>query len=42
MNQIFCQKAKSSIEKDLFKLLNNANFGYDCRNNIEKQDFEQI
>ena len=27
------QNAKKSAEKDFFKLLNNTNFGYDCRDN---------
>ena len=26
--------AKTSVEKDFYKLLNNSNFGNDCRNNI--------
>ena len=34
MNQRSRQTAKNTVEKDFFKLLNNANFGYDCRNNI--------
>ena len=28
------QTATSSVEKDFYKLLNNSNFGIDCRNNI--------
>ena len=35
MNQISCQKANSSVEKDFYKLMNNSNFGCDCRNNID-------
>ena len=34
MNQKSRQKATSSVERDFFKLLNNSNFGIDCRNNI--------
>ena len=30
------------IEKDFYKLLNNANFGYDCRNNLDNCKFEPI
>ena len=30
MNQKSRQKAKYSVEKDFFKLLNSSNFGYDC------------
>ena len=33
MNQKSRQEAKNSIEKDFYKLMNNSNFGYDCRNN---------
>ena len=32
-NQISRQNAKTSREKDFYKLTNNSNFGYDCRNN---------
>ena len=35
MNQKSRQKATSSVERDFFKLLNNSNFGIDCRNNID-------
>ena len=34
MNQKGRQTATSSVEKDFYKLLNNSNFGIDCRNNI--------
>ena len=33
---------KKSIEKDFYKLMNNVNFGYDCRNNIDKCQFVPI
>ena len=32
--RILEKTAKSSAEKDFYKLLNNSNFGNDCRNNI--------
>ena len=32
MNQKSRQRATSSVEKDFYKLLNNSNFGIDCRN----------
>ena len=35
MNQKGIQTASSSVEKDFYKLLNNSNFGIDCRNNID-------
>ena len=34
MNQCSRQNAKNSIKKDFYKLMNNANFGNDFRNNV--------
>ena len=34
MNQNARKTAKTKVEKDFCKLLNNSNFGNDCRNNI--------
>ena len=42
MNQKSRQAATSPIERDFFKLLNNSNFGIDCRNNIDNCIFEPI
>ena len=42
MNQISGQNAKTNIEKDSYKLMNNSNFGYDCRNNIDNCFFAPI
>ena len=42
MNQKARQKATSPVERDFYKLLNNANFGIDCRNNIGNCHFEPI
>ena len=42
MNQKSIQNAKNNIEKDSFKLMNNANLGYDCRNNANNTKFEPI
>ena len=42
MNQKVRQEAKNEIESDFFKLLNNANFGFDCRNNLDNCIFEPI
>ena len=36
------QESKNKIESDFCKLLNNANFGYDCRNNLDNCSFEPI
>ena len=36
------QKAISPAEDDIYKLLNKANFGIDCRNNIDNCHFEHI
>ena len=49
MNQKSRQKTTTSVKKDFYKLLNNCNFGIDCRNNIDNcvleplfDDFEEI
>ena len=41
-NQRERKNAKSDIERDFFKLMNNANFGVDCRNNATNSSFEPI
>ena len=41
-NQKSRQEAPNKIEGVFFKLLNNANFGYDCRNNLDNCTFEPI
>ena len=35
MNQKARQTASSLVQKKFYKLLNNSNFGIDCRNNID-------
>ena len=42
MNQKSRQKATSPVERDFFKLLNNSNFGIDCRNNIDTCIIEPV
>ena len=42
MNQKSRQTATGSVEKDFYKLLNNSNFGIDCRNNIDNCYLEPI
>ena len=42
MNQKSRQQAANKIESDFSKLLNNADFGYDCRNNLDNCTFEPI
>ena len=42
MNQKSRQKSKNNIEKDFYKLMNNSNFGYDCRNNLGNCQFLPI
>ena len=41
-NQKACQNSKNNVEKDFYKLLNNSNFGYDCRNNLDNCTFVPI
>ena len=40
MNQNACKLAKTKVEKDYYKLLNNSNFDNDCRNNIGNCKFD--
>ena len=42
MNQKAWQEDKNSIESDFCKLLNNANFGFDCRNNLDNCVLEPV
>ena len=42
MNQKWRQNAKCSVEKDFYKLMNNSNFGYDCRNNLDNCQYVPI
>lgn len=42
MNQTSRQTAASSVEKDFYKLLNNSNFGIDCRNIIDNCYLEPL
>ena len=42
MNQVARQKAETSVERKFYKLMNNAKFGIDCRNNIDNCQFEVI
>ena len=42
MNQRARQEATDKVESDFCKLLNNANFGYDCRNNLDNCTFDPI
>ena len=42
INQKSRQNAKNSVEKDFYKLMNNSNFGYDCRNNLDNCKFVPV
>ena len=42
MNQTSRQNAKDDVTKDFYKLMNNSNFGYDCRNNLDNCKFNPI
>ena len=42
MNLVARQNAQTYVGKDFYKLMNNANFGYDCRNNADNYYFPPI
>ena len=42
MNQKSRQNVKNTIKKDFYKLMNNANFEFDCRNRENNGKFELI
>ena len=42
MNQKSRQQSKNDTEKDFYKLMNNSNFDYDCRNNLDNSKFVPI
>ena len=42
MNQKLWQHSKNNVEKDFYKLMNNSNFGFDCRNNLDNCKFVPI
>ena len=42
VNQFARQNATNDIEKNFYKLMNNSNFGFDCRNNLNNFRFELL
>ena len=42
MNQVSRENTKTSVEKNFHKLVNNSNFGYDCRNNANNCFFTPL
>ena len=42
MNQYSRQNATNDIEKNFYKLMNNSNFGFDCRDNSKNLKFEPL
>ena len=42
MNQVSHKNATTDVERDLFKLMNNSNFGFDCRNKADNCFFQPI
>ena len=42
MNQKARQEATDKVESDFCKLLNNSNFGFDCRNNLDNLTFQPV
>ena len=41
-NQVARENAKTPMEKTFYKLMNNANFGHDCRNNFDNCYFAPV
>ena len=41
-NQRKRENAKTTIKKGFYKLMNNANFGYGCKNNANNTKFQPI
>ena len=42
MNQKSREQSKNDIKKDFYTLMNNSNFGYNCRNNFDNCRFIPI
>ena len=42
MNQVSRENSQTDVEKDFYKLMNNANFGYDCCNNADNCYFQPV
>ena len=42
MNQKSWQESNNSVEKDFYRLMNNSNFGCNCRNNLDNCKFVPI
>ena len=42
MSQVSRQNVQTHVEKDFCKLMNNSNFGHDCRNNADNCIFQPI
>ena len=42
MNQVSRQNSQTDVEKDFYKLMNSANFDYDCRNNANNWYFHPV
>ena len=42
MNQKSRQQSKNSVENNFYKLMNNSNFSYECRSNLDNCKFVPI
>ena len=42
INQVSRQNSETSVEKDFYKLMNNSNFSYGCRNNADNCSFAPL
>ena len=42
MNQKSRQQSKNTVKKDFYKLMNNSNFGYDCKEQSQIKNIRAV